>query len=66
LHFIANKLETDRHIPRNRVHGYAVGGCSYFVAPKEEEEEVITIAMKIKISRTKCEEDQGKEEEDEE
>jgi len=51
-------------MPRNRVHGCAVGGCSYSAAPKEGEE-IITIAMKIKIRRTECEEDQGKEEDEE-
>jgi hypothetical protein len=50
---------------RNRDHGYAIGGCSYSAAPKKEEK-MITIAMKIKIRRTECEEEEGNEEEDEE
>jgi hypothetical protein len=52
-------------MPRHRDHGYAVGGCLYSTAPKEEKE-MITIAMKIKIRRTGCEDEEGKEEEDEE
>jgi hypothetical protein len=52
-------------MPRNRDHGYAIAGCSYSAASKEEKE-MITILMNIKIRRTGCEEEEGQEEEYEE